>query len=123
MHRAGMNVGILKKSSAGVAIDVQRVLFNLHRKLVPTEHLATRAQAYVDKGLISEEMAKHIMDTIKIERNSEDYINEIRDAVEPPTLSNKLNHQQLEEELKKRVEMMKTTRDGEADRGAVLLAA
>ena len=56
---------------AGV-LDVQRVLFNLHRKLVPLDALKEKAKAYVGSGLISEELAERVVRVIESEKGRRD---------------------------------------------------
>ena len=49
-------------------LDVQRVLYNLHRKGLPTKTLREKAKEYVDAGLISEDMAEQICRVIEADR-------------------------------------------------------
>ncbi len=99
---------------AGV-LDVQRVLFNLHRKSVPIEKMRERAQAYVDADLITQDVAHRIMAVILSERNHEEYLNEAGDG--PPeennNLSTKLTHEQMQRLLEEREEMMRASPDGQ----------
>ena len=60
---------------AGV-LDVQRVLFNLHRKLLPTTALEEKADEYLAAGLISSGMAKRVIECIKQERGTATYLND-----------------------------------------------
>ena len=49
-------------------LDAQRALFNLHRKLVPTEKLHTTAQRYVSDKYLTSDEAVRIMKAIEQER-------------------------------------------------------
>ena len=60
---------------AGV-LDVQRVLFNLHRKLLPTNVLQEKASEYLAADLISSEMAARVVECIKQERGTSTYLND-----------------------------------------------
>ena len=60
---------------AGV-LDAQRVLFNLHRKLLPLEALRTRADAYVADGLLDLQSARRILEVIEQERRAVSYLND-----------------------------------------------
>ena len=57
-------------------IDVQRVLFNLHWRLLPTTALEEKADEYLAAGLISREMAKRVIECIKQERGTATYLND-----------------------------------------------
>jgi len=97
---------------AGV-LDVQRVLFNLHRKQVPMEKMRERAKAYVDAGLITEDVAQRIISVILSERNYEEYLNDGSGAPEESNLSTKLTHEQMQTLLEERVALMQQGPDGE----------
>ena len=107
---------------AGI-LDVQRVLFNLHRKLVPIDALKEKAKAYVESGLINEELAERVVRVIESERGDATYINDVQPGDQPDaavassTLTTRLSFEQLKELLDKRVEMMKQggTNDGVTD--------
>ena len=96
------------------SLDVQRVLFNLHRKLVPTAVLEEKAKAYAEKGLISADMAKRMLTCIQQERNHEILLNDGvggdgRDAavLDPASaFSTRLSPAQMAELLAKREAMM-----------------
>ena len=102
---------------------MQRVLFNLHRKLVPLDALKEKAKAYVESGLINEELAERVVRVIESERGDATYINDVRPGDQPDaavassTLTTRLSPEQLKELLDKRVEMMKQggTDDGVTD--------
>ena len=107
---------------AGV-LDVQRCLFNLHRKLMPTSVLRQKAQKFVEAGLIDYVMAERTIQTIVSDRNEQGFINDCaaeegqaEGAAPANNLASKLNQQQLEELLARRVAMMQKGRvsdDGE----------
>ena len=67
----------------GGHIDAQRVLFNLHRKLLPLEVLKEKAAAYVAAGLVSEDQADRIMRVIEQERNFTRVVNDVAAAPDP----------------------------------------
>ena len=101
---------------------MQRVLFNLHRKLVPIDALKEKAKAYVESGLINEELAERVVRVIESERGDATYINDVQPgqtegAAASSTLTTRLSPEQLKELLDRRVEMMKqgATSDGVTD--------
>jgi len=106
---------------AGV-LDVQRVLFNLHRKQIPTEKLRERAKAYVEAGLITEEIADRIICVILAERRQEEYINDLEGGPpdEASNLNTKLNPEQLKRLLEEReAQMRQGPEDGVTDQWRV----
>ena len=52
-------------------LDGQRVLFNMHRKGLPTELIEEKQRAYVESGLLSEKEAMAIMNAIREHRSEE----------------------------------------------------
>ena len=94
------------------ALDVQRCLFNLHRKLVPTPALREKADAYVAKELISADMANRVLQAIEQERNHSAILNDEEQPAngepqnESPQLSTRLSKQQMKDLLSKREAMM-----------------
>ena len=50
---------------------MQRCLFNLHRRCLPIEVIRSKAQEYVDAGLVDEQSAKAMVRTIELERGGE----------------------------------------------------
>ena len=94
------------------ALDVQRCLFNLHRKLVPTPALREKADAYVAKELISADMANRVLQAIEQERNHSAILNDEEQPAngepqnEIPQLSTRLSKQQMKDLLSKREAMM-----------------
>ena len=105
---------------AGV-LDVQRVLFNLHRKLLPTTALEEKADEYLAAGLISSGMAKRVIECIKQERGTATYLNdgvsEVTDenADGNQSVATKLSPAAMQALLNKRVNMMQS---GAHDGGA-----
>ena len=91
-------------------LDIQRV----HRRGLPTDALLAKADEYVEKfpDLVSAEQAKAIMDVIRAERGDVGIAN---DAVlgaddaegERPGLSRRLNREEMEALLAKRIDQMK----------------
>ncbi len=66
-----------------------------------------RAKAYVDAGLLTEEVAERIMSVILSERNHEEFLNEgASDAPEHSNLTTKLTQEQLQQLLEEREAMM-----------------
>jgi len=102
---------------AGV-LDVQRVLFNLHRKLLPLDALKSKAQGYVDANLITSELAERCIRVIESERGDEMYVNDLQGEAPAEStttgLSTKLSPEQLDTLLTKREAMM---RDGAVEGG------
>ena len=99
---------------------MQRVLFNLHRKLLPTTALEEKADEYLAAGLISREMAKRVIECIKQERGTATYLNdgvsEVTDenADGNQSVATKLSPAAMQALLNKRVNMMQR---GAADGG------
>ena len=92
--------------------------FNLHRKNVPIGALRDRAEAYVQKELITSEMANRIIRIVEQERGTETYANDVGEEAEPQPggVSAKLTPQQMKDELAKREVMMQVGgADGETD--------
>ena len=93
---------------------MQRVLFNLHRKLLPTTALEGKADEYLVAGLISSEMAKRVIECIKQERGTATYLNdgvsEVTDenADGNQSLATKLSPAAMQALLNKRVNMMRS---------------
>ena len=100
-------------------LDVQRTLFNLHRKMVPTERLRETAQRYVAGGGMTSEEAHNIMRAIEQERGQLRIVGSAPsssgDTVcvgEPGVISPKMGPQELAAELKEREGMMRCGGDG-----------
>ena len=72
-----------------------------------------RAKAYVDAGLITEDVAQRIISVILSERNYEEYLNDGSGAPEESNLSTKLTHEQMQTLLEERVALMQQGPDGE----------
>ena len=94
----------------GGDLDIERVMFNLHRKRLPLEVLKRKADDYVEEGLLSSEKARNMMSVIEQERNSVRTINEISDD-EAPTqreaMPTRLSHAEMAAELQRREELLK----------------
>ena len=95
-------------------LDIQRVLYNLYRKMLPKQALEERASEYVNAGLIDQRTANRVLKCNELERGTETHLNdgggdEVVDAAEANA---KLGPQALEALLKSRVEMMKAGAGG-----------
>ena len=99
-------------------LDVQRVLFNLHRKLLPTAVLKQRAQEYVNSNLLTQDLAERVVRVIESERAGDStYINDVQGAVAEPVvagaesnLTTRLSDEQMRTLLEQRVAMMQRGR-------------
>ena len=77
-------------------VDIQRALFNLHRKMVPTEVLREKADMYVDAGLVSRARADVMLRVIEAERDWSRMINDVApDQDDDAAGTGRLNHAQL----------------------------
>ena len=98
---------------------MQRVLFNLHRKLLPTNVLQEKASEYLAADLISSEMAARVMECIKQERGTTTYLNDgVSEVPEDGDVeqTTKLSPAAMKVLLNKRVNMMQDgARAGEGD--------
>ena len=93
-------------------LDVQRCLFNLHRRLLPIDVIRSKAQEYVDAGLADAQSAHAMVRTIELERGGESVFNERHGletegegagaAGEGDAIATKLNMRQLAELLTER---------------------
>jgi len=87
----------------GGVLDVQRVLFGLHRKGVPLPHLRDRAEEYTQAALIPREQADRVIRCIEQERGHARVANEAGDAPDEPaapaSLSSKMSPEQMRAEL------------------------
>ncbi len=64
----------------GGRLDIQRVLFNLHRRRLPTDVLVAKAQDYVNGGLVSQTGADGMMAVIRSERGDGGVANNAADG-------------------------------------------
>ena len=107
---------------------MQRVLFNLHRKLLPTAVLKQRAQEYVNSNLLTQDLAERVVRVIESERAGDStYINDVQGAVAEPVvagaesnLTTRLSDEQMRTLLETRVAMMQrgaVREDGGQDEG------
>ncbi len=91
-------------------LDAQRVLFNLHRKLIPLDALKEKADLYVGAGLVTQDQADRIIRVIEQERNFTRVVNDVTPPVDPaqPAASStgKLSAAQLRALLTERESMM-----------------
>ena len=96
-------------------LDIQRVLYNMHRRNCPTEVIEEKATQYATHTppLIPADMAKAILDTIRAERGPAPVVNDglvladPSDATGPGISANrKLGQSELEELLANREALM-----------------
>ncbi len=97
-------------------MDYQRILFNLHRKQLPTEVLKIKADKYIEEGLLKFHEAELSIKTIEAERSKQRMSNDAcedqqDDARTRGRLSSQLTINEMEELLKDRLEKMKQTED------------
>ena len=106
----------------GADLDIERVMFNLHRKRLPLEVLKRKADDYAEEGLLSSEKARNMMSVIEQDRNSVRTINEISDDEAPTqrdTMSTRLSRAEIAAELHRREELLKTGSSGVTDQWRV----
>ena len=109
-----------KSSLFGGALDIQRVLYNLHRKGLPTPALRQKAIEYIDARLITDSLAEQTIQTIEQMRGSSRIINEVADGdgtqdpddgAAPDRSGVRLTREQLLKELADREEKLQSTTD------------
>ena len=103
-------------------LDLQRTLFNLHRKMVPTERLHETAQRYVAVGGVPDEEAHNIMRAIEQERGQLRITGDAPSSSGGPAVlggpgvvSPKMSPQELAAELNEREVLMRSGGDGALD--------
>ena len=113
-----------KGSLFGGPLDVQRVLFNLHRKGVPVPVLRAKAEEFLAAGLITNEQSDQVLQTIEQLRGATRIVNDAYsgggddDATAnggdnaPDRSGVKLTREQLQRELVDREEKMQAGGDG-----------
>ena len=93
-------------------LDIQRVLYNLHRKHLPTEVLRDKSQEYVAANLLTLEKANLMMRAIEQERDAVRTVNEVDSDEEAPqqreSLCTRLSQAEMEAELERREQLMRT---------------
>ena len=96
------------------SLDIQRVLYNLHRKMLPKLALEEKAEEYVKAGFIDQRTAHRVLKCIEMERGTTTHLNDgPGDGAEGTVEANgKLGPEALEALLKSRVEMMKAGAGG-----------
>ena len=97
-------------------LDIQRVLFNLHRKMLPTAALETKASEFVAAQLIDQSTADRVIRCIKLERGTSAFLNDGVDEVEQNAAAQsnvKLSPVALKDLLNSRIEMMKAGAAGD----------
>ena len=90
----------------GGHLDVERVIFNLHRKGLPMETLRQKADEYVDARLLTAERASMIVRVIEQERGAtrtaNDAAADVEDAAGGARVSTRLSPAELAAELERR---------------------
>ena len=101
-------------------IDIQRVLFNLHRKRLPTEALKQKADEYVAAGLVVLEKAQSIIRVIEEERGESIMANAVSNEGDHDAagggshgVSSRLSPAELAAELTRREDLMRAGPAGE----------
>jgi hypothetical protein len=99
----------------GGTIDYQRILFNLHRRQIPTHALKTKADKFIEEGLLTLNQAELSIQTIEAERSKQRMANDVggdqEDVKQRGRLSEQLTPKEMDDLLKERVEMMKKCDD------------
>ena len=100
------------------SLDIQRCLFNLHRKMVPTTALQEKAAHYVRENLIAADMAQRLLRAIEQERGHAAVLNDEdpqpEDEVQGSNTTARLTAEEMKALLAKREAMM-VEGDGETD--------
>ena len=102
-------------------LDIQRVLFNLHRKMLPDHVLEAKAMQYEEAKLIDKDTIERTLKCIRLERGTTTYLNDgVDDEAEERTEAartadehTKLRPDALKKLLDERVEMMKAGKGGD----------
>ena len=99
-----------KGSLHGGQLDIERVMFNLHRKGLPIATLREKADEYVAAGLLTVEKAQQLIRVLEAERSVFTMANEDAEDTPPPepTLSFKMTPEQLAAELTDRESKMQS---------------
>ena len=101
-----------KSSLHGGHLDVERAVYNLHRKRLPTDVLRDKAQEYVAAGLLPQEKAGNLMRVIEQERECIRSVNEVgsdeESAEQREQVSRRLSMAEMEKELQERETLMKS---------------
>ena len=95
-------------------LDIQRVLYNLYRKMLPKQALEEKADEYVKAGFIDRHTANRVLKCIEMERGTTTHLNDGagNEAQDAADINAKLDTKGLEALLEKRVEMMKAGAGG-----------
>jgi hypothetical protein len=113
----GMGTLVWRKGSLHAGkLDVQRALFNLHRRMVPTDVLREKADKYIEAKYLTAEQAAAIIRVIEQERNYTSTANDgvAGDAAAASTTgcSHKLTQAQLNDLLTDREAKMRASQHG-----------
>lgn len=94
----------------GGRLDIQRVLFNLHRRQLPTDVLVAKADEYVNEQLVTQAEADGMLAVIRSERGTSGIANDAADGDDDAVLvgaPRRLSRHELQALLEKRVGQMK----------------
>ena len=110
MNRPGS--GIVWKAGTLHAgrLDVQRMLYNLHRRQIPTSVLEDKATEYVSSGYMEEHESKGILNTIRAERGESGVVNDGALEGDGPVnagLFRRLTPEEIKAKLADNIEKMK----------------
>ena len=109
----------------GGELDVQRALYNLHRKRVPLDKLQVKADDCVAANLLSSEKARSIMQVIEQERECARTINDIDSDGDPTEqrqhVSMRLSPTELANELERRERLMQAGSSAVSDQWRVYM--
>ena len=111
--RQGHNSGFFWKPGTLHAghLDIQRMLFNLHRRRIPTHILEEKAAEYVANEYMSRKDSEGILDVIRAQRGESGIINDgsLDDTGDVhPGLSRRLTREEIEAKLDSHIDMMKS---------------
>ena len=90
-------------------VDIYRVMFNLHRKGLPTQTLKEKVQEYIDASLLTAEQGDVTIRIIEGERSVHRMVNEETGEEQPAAairLTHRLSHEQMTTELRDREDKM-----------------
>ena len=112
-----------KGSLRGGDLDVQRAIYNLHRKRLPTHVLEDKATEYVAANLLTAEKARNVMRVIEQERECIRTVNEVGSDEEQPeqreNVSRRLSMAEMAKELERREGLMQAGQSAVTDQWRV----
>ena len=102
---------------------MQRAIYNLHRKRLPTHVLHEKADEYVAANLLTSEKARNMMRVIEQERECIRTVNEVGSDDEQPeqreNVSRRLSMAEMAKELEKREGLMQAGQSAVTDQWRV----